>query len=281
MTDEDRLIDCLVGNRDLLAKNGAEVPSPGLYRKLIRGLLRNAAKTSLGEDARDLVMDAVAPTQEPERLILSGPSFLGTPKMAAGGGTLYSSAEARLGYFHQMFPHDRIEFFFSIRNLASFLPAMYEATNFTSMSEFLRGIDPVEIRWSDMILRLRASYHDMPITIWCNEDTPLIWAEILREMAGLDSMAVLDGEFALLEEIMSEPGMERFKAYVASHPNMTEVQKRRVIAAFLDKFADDDAIEEELDVPGWTEELVDRMTEFYDEDVFAIQRIPGVNMITP
>ena len=281
MTDEDRLIASLRKNHWTLEQNGTEVPNPGLYRKLIRSLLRSAAKTALGEDARDLVMDAIAPTQEPDRLILSGPSFLGTPKMAAGGGTLYSSAEARLGYFHQMFPHDEIEFFFAIRNLASFLPAMFEATNIESMSEFLRGTDPTEMRWSDMISKLRASYPAMPITIWCNEDTPLIWAEIMREMAGLDSMVTLDGEFALLPEIMSERGMQRFEAYVQSHPGMTEMQKRRVILAFLDKFADDAAIEEELDVPGWTEDLVDRLTELYDEDVLAIERIPGVNVITP
>ena len=59
------------------------------------------------------------------------------------------------------------------------------------------------------------------------------------------------------------------------------MQKRRVIAAFLDKFALDEEIEEELDMPGWTEELVAELTEVYDEDVLAIQRIPGVTVLTP
>ena len=54
-----------------------------------------------------------------------------------------------------------------------------------------------------------------------------------------------------------------------------------MIAAFLDKFALDEEIEEELDMPGWTEELVAELTEVYDEDVLAIQRIPGVTVLTP
>jgi hypothetical protein len=121
----------------------------------------------------------------------------------------------------------------------------------------------------------------MPITVWCNEDTPLIWAQIVREMGGLDPTTAFEGEFSLLAEIMTASGMRRFESYLASHPGMTEIQKRRVIAAFLDKFVKEDAIEEELDTPGWTEQIVERLTEIYDEDIFEIQRVPGVNMITP
>ncbi|MEO3415815.1 hypothetical protein AAFO92_14265 [Roseovarius sp. CAU 1744] len=281
MTDEDRLVTSLIRNRELLAGNGTEIPNPGTYRKLIRVLLRTAAKDEVTEDARDLIMDAVQLTSDPDRLILSGPSFFGTAKTAAGGGTLYASAEARLGYFRQIFPHDRLELFIALRNPATFLPATFETTGFASMDEYLRGADPASVRWSDLISRLRTTYPDIPITLWCNEDTPLIWAEVMRELAGLDPTVALEDEFALLEEIMTGPGLQRFASYVATHPDMTEIQKRRVVAAFLDKFADENAIEEELDIPGWTEELIEHLTELYDEDVYAIQRIPGVTLIAP
>ena len=75
--------------------------------------------------------------------------------------------------------------------------------------------------------------------------------------------------------------MKRFRAYLKSHPNVTEVQKRRVISAFLNKFALEDEVEDELDLPGWTEAMIDELSEIYDEDVFQIQRIPGVQMISP
>ena len=121
----------------------------------------------------------------------------------------------------------------------------------------------------------------MPVTVWCNEDTPLIWAEIIREMAGLDHGERIQGGFDLLREIMSPEGMKRFRAYLHDHPVMSEMQKRRVMAAFLDKFALDEVLEEEIDIPGWTAELVDEITELYEEDVFQLQRIPGVHLISP
>ena len=62
---------------------------------------------------------------------------------------------------------------------------------------------------------------------------------------------------------------------------MNETQRRRVIAAFWDKFVLEDEIEEELDMPGWTEALVDELTELYDEDMSVIQRLPGVTLIEP
>ncbi len=80
---------------------------------------------------------------------------------------------------------------------------------------------------------------------------------------------------------MSSQGLSRFKDYLNEHPGMSEIQKRRVIAAFLEKFGLEDELEEELDLQGWTEELVQSLTEAYDEDVFLIERIPGVTLITP
>ncbi|MFC3118155.1 hypothetical protein ACFOHS_07615 [Jhaorihella thermophila] len=62
---------------------------------------------------------------------------------------------------------------------------------------------------------------------------------------------------------------------------MTEVHRRRVLAAFLDKYAREDAVEEELDLAGWTGSWWRELTEDYDDDVARIQHIPGVNLIAP
>ena len=49
---------------------------------------------------------------------------------------------------------------------------------------------------------------------------------------------------------MSKEGMQRFAAYLKSHLEMTEIQKRRVIFALLNKFALEEKIEEELTLAG-------------------------------
>ncbi len=176
----------------------------------------------------------------------------------------------------------QLEVFMSIRNPCDVCASgsrqnSTEATATGSWNE----TDFLSLRWSDMVQRIRDNAPDVPLTIWCNEDTPLIWAQIIRDMAGLDHGTKFTGGFSLLSEIMSKEGMKRFRSYLHQYPEMTEMQKRRVIAAFLDKYAIEDAVEEELDLPGWTEELVEQLTELYDEDVFAIQRIPGVQFIEP
>ena len=42
-----------------------------------------------------------------------------------------------------------------------------------------------------------------------------------------------------------------------------------------------DAIEEELNAPGWSEADIDAMTEIYEEDMHHVARIPGVTFIAP
>ncbi|MDT8328702.1 MAG: hypothetical protein RQ750_15190 [Roseovarius sp.] len=280
-TDDDRLVNCLSDNRELLARYGTNVPEPLNYRRLIRDILHQANDGGLSKDARDVVVDAISHDGAIDRLVLSNPGFFGTPKMAVGVGLFYAPAELRLDLFRQMFPDDEIELFFAIRNPATFLPSLLDKTPFTAIDELLRGTDPTHMRWSEMVARIRNSHPDIPVTVWCNEDTPLIWSQVVREIAGIDPNVEFSGEFSILLDIMTRPGQQRFKAYMDSHPGMTEVQKRRVITAFLDKFADEDAIEEELDLPGWTAELVETLTEIYDEDVYEIERVQGVQMITP
>ncbi len=109
----------------------------------------------------------------------------------------------------------------------------------------------------------------------------MIWPQVIREIAGLELGEEIVGEFDLLNDIMSKEGMQRFAAYLKSHPDMTEIQKRRVISAFLDKFALEEEIEDELDLAGWTKDLMDDMTDVYDEDMLEVQRIPGITLIAP
>ena len=280
VTDEDRLIACLLQNADMLAEHGTAVPAPESYRKVLRDAVGSARQEGVSAEALHAVKTGLPPADGADRLVLSNFGFFGTFKMAVKR-VFYPAAVPRLEAMCQLFPDNQIELFFAIRNPATMMPALLEKTNFNSIEDIFRGYDPTGFIWSELFMRIREQFPEIPITVWCNEDTPLIWGEVVREMAGLDPTAEFKGEFALLEEIMSEGGMKRFRSYVDSHPGMTEIQKRRVIAAFLDKFARDDAVEEEYEIDGWTEDIIDQLTDIYEEDIFAIPRVPGVTLITP
>lgn len=280
-TDEDRLIKCFLKNTEAFSALGVAVPGPSRYRRLIRDTLHAMAEGDAAPEARAVLMDAILEGDTPDRMILSNDNFFATPKLAVAKGVFYPGAEIKLARLRQLFPQDRIELCLGLRNPATFLPAVFALSPGTELATFLDGTDPRDLRWSELLARIRAAVPDVDITVWCNEDTPLIWAHLIREMAGLEPNTKIIGGFDLLSEIMSKAGMQRFRAYLKTHPAMSEIQKRRVIAAFLDKYALDEAIEEEVDLPGWTEDLIRRMTELYEEDIFAIQRMPGLALIAP
>lgn len=171
--------------------------------------------------------------------------------------------------------------FLGIRNPATFIPALVKAADDTRLNEAVARTDPRVYRWSELIKEIREALPALDLVIWCNEDTPFVWEQLIREIAALDPGTPIHGRHDLLAEIMTPDGLKGLESYLDTHQVMTDVQKRRVIAAFLDKFVRPEALEIELDIPGWSDTLVDALTDIYEEDIFAIQRIPGVTMITP
>ncbi|NNE54337.1 MAG: hypothetical protein HKN30_18280 [Sulfitobacter sp.] len=280
-TEQDRLIKSLLRNKDMLSKRGVAVPGPAKYRSLIRDTLNAMHRHAAADNAREILLDAILDEAPADRVILSDPNFFRTAGTAVQEGRLYPAAATRMGYMATLFPDDDLEIFLGIRNPAALLPILYSVALNKTDAGFWGGRGVLDIRWSDTIAEIREAVPHIPITVWCNEDMPLIWAQTLREMAGLEHHEKISGGFDLLTAIMSKEGMQRFRSYIDSHPSMSEMQKRRVIAAFLDKFALEEEIEEELDMAGWTDTLVDEMTELYDEDVQIIERMPGVTLISP
>ncbi|MEP3686542.1 MULTISPECIES: hypothetical protein [Sulfitobacter] len=280
-TEDERLLKCLLRNQDDFAKAGIRVPGPSTYRNLFRDTLNAMHKTEPSDVARDVLLDAILDDGKADRVILSDANFFRSPATALKEGVLYPAAAVRMRRMTRLFPDDEISIFMAIRNPASLVPMLYEKAADKTSAAFWGERGPTDLRWSETIQQLREMAPEIPITVWCNEDTPLIWAQIIREMAELAPETKIKGGFDLLQSIMSEEGMRRFRGYVDTHPEMSEAQKRRVIIAFLDKYALEEEIEEELDMPGWTEELVEQMTALYDADVEIIRAMPGVTLIAP
>lgn len=280
-TEEDRLVRCLLRNKEDFSKRGIAVPGPGKYRGLLKETMAALEEAAPSPDARDILLDVILDEENADRMILSHMFLFGAPRGCVRNGLIYQSAPQRVAQLSALFAHDDLEIFLAMRNPGTFLPSLFNHAPQEDMKAFLRGADPYAIRWSDTLSAIRSAAPDVTITTWCFEDMPMLWAQIVRELAGLEHGEKIIGGFDLLSDIMSKEGMQRFRAYLKSHPTMTEMQKRRVISAFLDKFALEDAIEEELNAPGWTEEMIDAMTEVYEEDMERVARIPGVTFIAP
>ncbi len=279
-TDEDRLIRSLLKNKGILAKAGVVVPGPSRFRSLLAEVIGKLRGGRADQTTQDVMLEALCDGADAERLVLSFDNFLGVSKRAFEGGRLYPLAADKAMRLRNLFPDNPVEFFIGIRDLATFIPAMFERDGDGDFTAYLNGLDPAALHWVEVIEAMREAVPDCAITVWCNEDTPLIWPEVMHEIADLDRHIRMKGGFDVLSEIMAREGIVRLRAYLGEHPPQNEIQRRRILAAFLDKYALQDEIEEELDLPGWTLELTRTLTENYDDDVLEIARIPGVTMLT-
>ncbi len=282
-TDEDRLLKGLLRNGDQLRHRGVAVPGPSRYRNLLSELLNELNESAPTPEARDVVLDAILDEdpEQVERVVLSHENLFSVPKIALGGGKLYRKAERRLTTLAQVFAGDDLRLCMGLRNPVTFLPACWQATPHDSFDAFMNGVDPQQVRWSELVARIRTAVPEVPVTLWCNEDTPMIWGEIMREMLGLDLAAKLNGDFDMMAEIVSPEGMARFRGFLRENPHINEVQKRRVMAAFIEKYVVQEAVEEELDMPGWDEAFVEAMTAAYEADVAQLAEMPGVRVLEP
>lgn len=282
-TDDDRLLKCALRNAEAWRHEGVAIPGPSQYRTLLTEAVNKLRGGLPKPETREIVLDAIL-QEDPgqiSRLVLSNENFFSVPKLMFQGGCVYQRAEVRLETLANIFSGDEVQVFMGLRDPASFLPAAFAATPHQDFRSFMDGVDPMQFRWSDLLRRIRADLPEIPITVWCNEDTPLLWGQIIREMAGIALSRKIAGAFDLYARIISREGMQRFRAFLKENQTITESQKRRVMMAFLDKYALDEEIEEELDLPGWDGPYVDMLTEVYEDDLDLIAGMDGIRLLTP
>lgn len=281
-TDEDRLVRCLLKNRGALAAEGIAVPSPTRYRRLLRDTAVQLKGQPASAETRAMVLEQILDDEEgsdnPSRMVLSWENFLAFPQWALRG-RLYALAGERLRAFTRIFPGHGAEFHLAIRNPATFLPGLYEKQRGRSREEFLEGTDPLRLRWSDVVRQILACNPGVPLTVWCDEDTPLIWPEVLRAVAGHSAALTLSDTDELLAGLMDPEGMQRLSLYLAEHPPESPAQRQRIVAAFLDRHALAGQLEMQIDMPGWTGETLAALGEAYAADVADLRGIAGVRVI--
>ncbi|MFZ1725579.1 MAG: hypothetical protein WBO29_15960 [Albidovulum sp.] len=280
-TDEDRLVRSLLKDRGNLAPRGIIVPAPRLYRQILPKVAQSLTNGPANAETQKVILDAVMEEDEAERLIFSHDFLIGFPRGAIYEHGLYRDAAQRVLAFSNLFPAAENEFHLALRNPATLIPALIARIPDATYESVLGKASPMDLRWAPVIRRILTTLPGVDLTVWCNEDTPLIWPELLRNLAGLGPEDPMEGDYDLLATIMSETGLARLRAFMESHPPRSISQRRRNVAAFLDKFALKDEIEMEIPLPGWTDDLVAAVTAGYEADVAEIEAMTGVDFIAP
>lgn len=280
-TDDDRLIRALMKNRAVLEDMGIAVPSPRSYNKLIPKVAKSLKGAPAGEEAQHVILDAVLEDKPASRVIFSHENFICFPANVISEFGFYATMPMRLRAYANLFPQARTDFFLGLVNPAILIPALLRKVPEASYDSLMAGRDPRDLRWAPIIRRALANVPEAGMTIWCNEDTPFIWPELLRLMAGVPLETELEGDLDLLRTLLSEDGLTQFQAHMERHPPATIEERRQVTARFMEDHARPDEIEMEIPLPGWTDALVEEISRQYEEDCAEIADIPGVRFLEP
>ncbi|KEP70798.1 hypothetical protein DL1_13285 [Thioclava dalianensis] len=280
-TDEDRLVRVLANNPKIMDRYGIAVPPPQKYRMVLRDALVNLHGEPAGQDIQDAIIEACSDAEEVNRLIFSHEFFLCIPERVITRRGFYTMAGSKLGPLANLFPQSETEFHMALINPATLIPQLATRMPKRSYEELMAENDPRDLRWETVVREMRQAAQGRRLVIWCNEDVPLIWPEVLRAVSGVPEEQGLMGDMQVLDQIMLPEGRSRLRAYLKSHPAKSILQRRKIMTAFLDKFVKPDEIMLDAPLPGWDEKLVAEITEQYDADVAAIAQLPGVEFIAP
>jgi hypothetical protein len=279
-TDDDRLVRSLLRDRGPLARRGVAVPAPGRYRPILRETLIALRGQPAPAETQEVVLDAMLDDRSAERVILSHEYFLGIPSRAVTPRGFHPSAGRKVAAIANLFPDSPCEFHMAVRNPATLLPALIAQTPGASYASVMGDGDPMSLRWAPVIEEICTSVPGIRLVVWCNEDSPVLWPDILHRMTGCPDLP-LEGANDLLASVLSPSGLKKFETYLASRAPLSPAQRRRAAAAFLDKFGLSGEVEVALPFPGWSENLVTQISQAYESDILAIAGLPGVEVLLP
>ncbi len=278
-TDAEKFVRWLLRDRAAVAPVGTVIPGPNRFRPVLRDALQSLGGRAASEEAQEALLDAIMDEDSAERLVLSNENFLSVPANVLEHGLIYPRAGEKAAALRRLFADQPAEFHLAIRNPATFLPALFSRPNGPQADLTLSLNEPMDLRWSDTVRQIRRACPDAPVTVWCDEDTPLILQDVLQDITGADTDTAFHGTLEVLESLITDEGMRKLRGVLRA--DMPAAKRHRLVAEHLERFARPGAMDVEIDLPGWTEDLVDRLTDAYDEDVERIAALDGVDVIRP
>lgn len=278
-TESDRLLKSLLKNAGPLRKSGTAIPGPGRYRQPLREALDAEAQGKGGPRSREVVLQA-ALDGEAERLVMVMDNFMAIPRGLVQSGVFYPKLENRLRGLGRIFRDDRVELFLAIRHPAAFLQEVASLAQ-ADLSSVLGIARPDDLRWSDLVRRIRSSQPGMGLTVWCQEDAPLLWERILRGMTGAAAELPVKGRLDLLSGVLDPEGMKALEHAVAQMPAEAGVALHEAVADLWEVHAMDGAAREEITAPELPPEVVAALSRSYEADLAAIDAMEGVQLLLP
>lgn len=272
----------LAANRALLAAEGIRVLDPGFAeRAFARAIRRHKEGQPLAEVNAEL-MTTLTGDRDFRRLVIIDPNVSGNLMRPMGTEFFYPRISTTIKRILTVLDGVSLRIFCAVRNPATFIPSAYVGQQRynpeLSFADFVADANLAGLRWSDFLHRVQLKDEQLGITIWRHEDYPFIWRDIAEALTGISNREALVGSTAPRNRGMSLGGALMMHRYLARKPAKDLATFDRIQAVFREKFPSSEGY---ADPEFWPAELMEELTESYEDDWYYIERMEGVQAITP
>lgn len=280
-TDDGRLVRSALRCRAAFAEQGIQVPPPRHYRALLRDSLNLLSGGVASADVQQAIIDQLVDSDDVHRLVIFHDSLIAIPNRAITEEGLYFNAPRRLQAIQNLFPDHEVEFFIALCNPATLIPMMAMRAGPGGYGEIVGGADLSHLSWLRTMRRILAANLELPVTLWCNEDTPFLWPDILRAVTGYRGDALLEGDFDLLAALLTDEGFADLSQSLTNDPPASREDRSARIEETLVRHARAEETEIDIALAGWDADLVADLTARYETECAQIAALPGIHFLRP
>ncbi len=277
-TQPDLLLGSLRRRSDALAARGVAVPAAAEYRRLLRDLAAERMGQPLPAEAQDALIETIAGGASADRLVLSNANFISHPAQAIVRGALYPQMD-RAAWLRAIFADHDVSFHLCVRDPVGFVPALFRLQKLHDDPEALfGGTDARALRWSEPIAALLDACPDCRLTLWCYEDTPLVWDRIAAALAGLADADGLDCGLDMAREILDQEGLSQLEGDLAAAATDSAQERQAIIADHVGRFGIAEKLRERVPET-WDLSQDAELTRLYEIDLARILRMDRVDAV--
>lgn len=278
-SDQGKLIRTLLRNREDLWKRGIEIPSPKRFRTMFGDMINTLNIAEAPPELQEILLDVVVDNEDAQRVILSQGQFLGIPQRAVSPEGLYPTAPRRLKGLSNLFPQNVVEFHLAVVHPATQVAALV-AQSKGDYAAVMDGVDPLKLRWAPSVRAMLEAAPDREFVVWAQEDLPFTWPEVLRRVAGVAPDTSMLGDDAVLVDLLTPEVMHDLQAAIGAAPDLDIRTRRHMVETALAAGTTAAAMETDIALPGWSQDLIDRMSDIYADDLAELAAISGVEFIS-
>ncbi|MCX8509871.1 MAG: hypothetical protein ORN49_13510 [Rhodobacteraceae bacterium] len=280
-SDESRLFRSILNSRAALTPNAVGVPGPRTYRLTLPEAMAKLNGDTASEEMQQNILETVLKRDALLRALFFHDNLLCLPEERLSEAGLYAKAPEGFSNLLRLFPDHETVFSFALCNPATVIAFLVQRQKVPAMEALITPDNALKLRWLPTMTRVMLENPELRLTVWCNEDAPLIWPEILRTLSGLGQEVPHAGDLDMVAALMSPDGFNALtEDLVADPPHDISAWRERISLA-LRSDAKAELMEVEIPMPGWTDELVAEVTELYRQDCLAIAELPGVTFLSP